>query len=421
MKAEIIAIGSELLTPYRLDTNSLYLTDRLNRLGIEVARKAVVGDDRGQLADAFCQSLGRAEVVISIGGLGPTEDDLTREALCDVIGRKLELHDAVLRGIEARFRKYNRKMAENNRRQAMVPEGAEILNNSRGTAPGLYLEDSGRVIVLLPGPPNELQGMWPQAEGRLGRRAGRVRLYTRELRVAGMPESEMDARIAPIYTTYSDVQTTVLAAPGEIQIHLRAWTADAAAAEKVLNEMTERIALALGEAVYTREGESLEEVVARQLNLNHATIAAAESCTGGLLSERLTRIPGSSSFFLGGMVCYANQMKTGWLDVPRELIDAKGAVSTEVAAALADSVRRLAGATLGVGITGIAGPGGGSPEKPTGTVHIALANGAAVKERAFHFPGDRERVRFQASQMALDMIRRYFLYGIQKAESRSQK
>lgn len=421
MKAEIIAIGSELLTPYRLDTNSLYVTERLNRLGIEVARKAVVGDDRAQLADAFRQALNRAEVVISIGGLGPTEDDLTREALTDVLARKLILNDAVLRGIEARFRKYNRKMADTNRKQALVPEGAEILTNSRGTAPGLYLEDSGHYIVLLPGPPNELQGMWPQAEERLARHAGRVRLHTRELRVAGMPESEVDARIAPIYTQYADAQTTILAAPGEIQIHLRAWTDDAAAAGKLLDEMSERIALAIGEALYTREGQSLEAVVARQLHLHGATIAAAESCTGGLLAERLTRIPGSSAFFLGGMVCYANQMKTGWLDVPRELIEAKGAVSAEVAAALADAVRRSAGATLGVGITGIAGPGGGSPEKPTGTVHIALANGTAVKERAFHFPGDRERVRWQASQMALDMIRRYLLYGTQKAESRSQK
>lgn len=411
MKAEIIAIGSELLTPFRLDTNSLYLTDRLNRLGIEVARKAVVGDSHADLREAFRESLARVEVVISIGGLGPTEDDLTREALVEVLGRKLKLNDAVLRGIEERFRRYGRTMSDTNRKQAMVPDGADILENKRGTAPGLWLEDAGRYIVLLPGPPNELQGMWPQAEERLARHAGKVRLHTRELRVAGMPESEVDARIAPIYTRYTDAQTTILAAPGEIQIHLRAWNADAAAAEKLLNEMTERIAMAIGESVYTLEGETLEDVVARQLNLNSATIAAAESCTGGLVAERLTRVPGSSTFFVGGMVCYSNDIKAGWLDVPRELIEAKGAVSAEVAAALADSVRRRAGATLGLGITGIAGPGGGSPEKPTGTVHIALSNGAATKERRFHFPGDRERVRWQASQMALDMIRRYFLYG----------
>lgn len=411
MKAEIIAIGSELLTPYRLDTNSLFLTGRLNRLGIEVTRKFVVGDDRAHLRETFRESLSRADVVIAIGGLGPTEDDLTRETLAELLGRKLKLSTAVLRGIEARFRRYGRTMAETNKKQAMVPDGAEPLENKRGTAPGLWLEDAGHIIVLLPGPPNELEAMWPLAEERLARHAGNLRLYTRELRVAGMPESELDARIAPIYTKYSDAQTTILAAPGEIQVHLRVWTADAAAAEKLLNAMTERIALAIGESCYTTAGESLEEIVARELNLNSATIAAAESCTGGLVAERLTRVPGSSTFFVGGMVCYSNQLKAGWLDVPREILEAKGAVSAEVAAAMADSVRRSASATLGIAITGIAGPGGGSPEKPVGTVHIALANGAVTKERAFLFPGEREKVRWQASHMALDMIRRYFLYG----------
>jgi len=414
MKAEIIAVGSEMLTPYRLDTNSLLLTERLNRLGIEVVRKVVVGDDVGQLREAFREALGRADVVISIGGLGPTEDDLTRETVADLLGRKLLLDERVLRGIQERFRRFGRAMAEVNTRQAMVPEGAVVLENARGTAPGLWLEADGHIVILLPGPPRELEGMFAdQVEPRLTERAGKVRLFARELRVAGMPESDVEQRIAPIYTRYPDAQTTILAVPGEIQIHLRVWSAEQAAAEALLNEIVERIALALGESVFSTRGETLEEVVAAQLALNSATIAVAESCTGGLVAEKLTTVPGSSTFFLGGVVCYSNNLKSAWVDVPTELIEAKGAVSSEVACAMAEGVRRNAGATLGLAVTGIAGPGGGTPEKPVGTVHIALGNGAATKERAFRFPGDRERIRQQASQSALDMVRRYFLYAAQ--------
>jgi nicotinamide-nucleotide amidase len=411
MKAEIIAIGSEMLTPYRVDTNSLYVTERLNRLGIEVTRKSVVGDDRVLLASAFREARERADLIMAMGGLGPTEDDLTREALCDAIGRKLVMNDTVLNAIAARFRRFGRAMAENNRKQALVPEGATVLENSRGTAPGLWIEDAGRIIVLLPGPPAELKGMFPRVEERLERHAGEVRLHTRELRVAGVPESHVEQLIAPIYTKYTDAQTTILASPGEVQIHLRAWSADQHAAEQLLDEMAERMALALGEPLFTRAGETLEAVVANQLTEQRATIALAESCTAGIVAERLTRLAGSSSYFVGGVVCYSNEIKSAWVDVPRELLEAKGAVSPEVANALAEGVRRRSGATLGLGITGIAGPGGGSAEKPVGLVHIALANGAATRERRFHFPGDRDMVRWQASQMALDMVRRYFLYG----------
>ncbi len=414
MKAEIIAVGSELLTPDRLDTNSLFLTEQLNRLGIEVVRKLVVGDLRSQIRDAFREALSRVELVIAIGGLGPTEDDLTRETAAELLGRKLTLNDAILRGIQERFRRFGRQMPEVNARQAMVPEGATLLENSRGTAPGLWMETDGRIVILLPGPPQELKTMFAErVEPRLAARAGRLRLYKRELRVASMPESEVEQRIAPVYTRYTDAHTTLLASPGEIQIHLRLWSADAGAAERLLDEMVEGITLALGESVFTREGETLEAVVARELNLNHATIAVAESCTGGLLAERLTSVPGSSSYFLGGVVCYSNDLKSAWVDVPGELIAAKGAVSAEVAHTLAEGIRRRAGSTLGLGVTGIAGPAGGSAEKPIGTVHIALSDGSASKERSLRLPGDRERIRWQASQIALDMVRRYFLYARQ--------
>ncbi len=414
MKAEIIAVGSELLTPTRLDTNSLFLTEQLNHLGIEVVRKVVVGDERTQIRDAFHEALGRADLVISIGGLGPTADDLTRDSVAELLGRKLQRNDAVLRGIEARFRRLGRAMPEINARQAMVPEGALVLENTRGTAPGLWVETDGHILILLPGPPQELKPMFTEeVEPRLAKHSSGVRLFRRELRVAGMAESEVEQRVAPIYTRYTDAQTIILASPGEIQIHLRVWSADTAAAERLLNEMVERIGLALGKNVFTTEGESLEEVVARQLTLNNATIAVAESCTGGLLAERLTSIPGSSSYFLGGVVCYSNNLKSAWVDVPTELIEAKGAVSPEVARALAEGIRRRSGSTLGLGITGIAGPGGGSAEKPVGTVHVALAEASSGKERSVRFPGDRDRIRWQASQTALDMIRRYFLYAAQ--------
>ena len=414
MRAEIIAVGSELLTPHRQDTNSLFLTEQLNKLGIEVVRKTVVGDQREQIRDAFKEALSRVGLVFSIGGLGPTEDDLTRETVADLLGRKLQPSNAILRKIQERFRRFGREMPEVNRRQAMVPDGAEPLENPRGTAPGLWIEHQSQIVVLLPGPPSELKPMFTEhVEPRLTNYAAGRRLYKRELRVAGMAESDVEQRIAPIYTRYTDAETTLLAAPGEIQIHLRAWSEDAAAAEKLLNEMTERIRMALGEAVFTTEGESLEEVVARELTLNNSTIAVAESCTGGLLAERLTSIAGSSSYFLGGVVCYSNNLKTAWVDVPAEIIESKGAVSAEVARALAEGIRRRSGAALGLGVTGIAGPGGGSAEKPVGTVHIALATGDGGKERGFHFPGDRERIRWQASQIALDMVRRHFLYNSQ--------
>jgi nicotinamide-nucleotide amidase len=418
MKAEIIAVGSEMLTPFRVDTNSLLLTDELNKLGIEVARKVIVGDDRAGLRETFREALERAELVIAIGGLGPTEDDVTREAVAELLGRKLLLNEEILRGIQERFRRFGRQMSETNKRQAMVPEGASVLENKRGTAPGLWMEERGRILVLLPGPPNEMKAMFEaQVRARLEKVSSGQRLYTRELRVAGLPESEIDQRIAPIYTGYTDAQTTILAAPGEIQVHLRAWSGDAAAASKMLDEMVERIRFALGEAVFSTKGEEMETVVANALNQNHATIAVAESCTGGLVAQRLTSIPGSSSYFLGGVVCYSNELKSAWADVPAELIEAKGAVSAEVAIALAEGIRRSTGAQLGIGITGIAGPSGGTPEKPVGTVHIALANESATKVRSMHFPGDRERIRLYASQTAMDLVRRYFL---QKQREASQ-
>src|ERR1700680_4697604 len=422
MKAEIIAVGSELLTPDRLDTNSLFLTEELNKLGIEVLRKTIVGDKREELTDAFAGALKRVELVISCGGLGPTADDLTRETVADLLGRRLQRDDRILHAIETRFRSFRRDMPEINARQAMVPEGAEVLDNPRGTAPGLWMEQGDRVIVLLPGPPREMRALFEEAVApRLARRSTGLRLFHRELRVTGLGESHVEQRIAPIYTRYENVNTTVLSAPGEVQVHLRLWSDQPAQANKTLDEIERGFDIALTDRIFSRDGQALHEVVARELALHNTTIAVAESCTGGLLAQRLTSIAGSSSYFLGGVVCYSNELKTAWADVPAEIIAAKGAVSPEVAVSLADGIRRRVGSTLGVGITGIAGPGGGSDEKPVGTVHVAISHAGAIKERGARFPGDRESIRWQASQIALDLVRVHFLYNGQNAAISSAK
>lgn len=411
MNAEIIAVGSELLTPYRLDTNSLFLTDQLNRIGIPVIHKAVVGDAPEEMRSSFRHAMERADVVVSCGGLGPTDDDRTRQTVAELLGRKLLQDEGVLRKLQERFRRYGRAMPEINMRQALVIEGATVLPNPRGTAPGQWIEASGHILILLPGVPAELRALMEAEVGpRLARLGNKTRLYTRDLRIVGLFESEVDQRVAPLYAQYPDTETTILATAKGIELHPRIWSDDPKHAEARLDELVSRMALALGENLVSTRGELIEEVVARMLTENRATIAVAESCTGGLVAERLTSISGSSAYFLGGVVCYSNQLKTQLVGVPAELIEAKGAVSSEVALALADGIRKQTGATLGVGITGIAGPTGGTPEKPVGLVHIGIADQRGPQEKAWRFPGDRERIRFFAMQNALDAVRRYFLF-----------
>src|SRR3984957_3695017 len=410
MNAEIIAVGSELLTPYRQDTNSLWLTDALNRLGIRIIFKTVVGDSQAEMHSAFSQALGRAGIVIASGGLGPTDDDRTRQTVADLLGRKLRLDESIVREIEERFRRFARAMPEINKRQAMVPEGATVLPNPNGTAPGLWLGAGGRIIILLPGVPSELKSIFEaQVRQRLERISSDERLFTRDLRVTGLGESDVETRVRPLYELYPDSETTILASPGAVQLHPRVWSRDAKQAEQILDEITKRMALALGEHLYSMHGEALEEVVGRILTENRATIAVAESCTGGLLAERLTNVPGSSIYFLGGVVCYSNELKANLLGVSPAIIESKGAVSSDVALSLAEGVRKLTGAKLGIAVTGVAGPGGGSPEKPVGLVYIGIADERGPRQKEFRFLGDRERIRLFASQAALDMGRRYFL------------
>ncbi|MCU1284713.1 MAG: competence/damage-inducible protein cinA [Acidobacteriales bacterium] len=411
MIAEIIAIGSELLTPFRQDTNSLFLTEKLNELGVEVAYKTVVGDDRDHLVSVSRIALSRVDIVIFMGGLGPTEDDLTREAVSESMRLPLKRNPDLVAELYARFAARRIKMTENNVKQADVITGAAVLRNNNGSAPGQWLEgqyeEKQKIVVLLPGPPVELKPMFAeQCIERLRERVPQQFIATRVLKVALMPESECDARVAPIYKEHNAVQTTVLAAPGDVQLHLKARAETLEEAQQLVDDLAEELEDELDERVYSTRGESLEQIVGYYLQMRSATLAVAESCTGGLLSQRLTSVPGSSRYFLGGAVVYANDLKTAFSDVPPMLIAEHGAVSKEVAVALAEGIRKRCKSSLGVGVTGIAGPGGGTPEKPVGLVYVAIADGKKPEVMKRKVPGDRERVRFYASQMGLDMVRR---------------
>jgi nicotinamide-nucleotide amidase len=407
MTAEIIAVGSELLTPQRVDTNSLFLTDQLNGLGVEVVTKCVIGDDLNRLADAVRRAVSRSEIVVLCGGLGPTEDDLTRDAVAAALDRKLIYHPEITEVLEQRFAQLKRKMVEVNKRQAFLVEGAEMLPNDRGTAPGQWIEDSGSHVMLLPGPPHEMKAMFArQCLPRLARIVPRQVIRTLVLRVTGMPESDLDQLIAPVYKKYENPVTTILAAAGDLQIHLRARCATEGEAAALLVEVGGPIELLLGDRIYSRNGQSLEEVVGDMLRDRHNTLTVAESCTGGLLGERITSVPGSSTYFLGGFITYTNRMKVEWLGVPEETIAKFGAVSKETAEAMALGARRRTGSTYALAITGVAGPDGGSEKKPVGMVYVSLADAAGCQVLHRQFIGDRPRIRQFATQMALDMLRR---------------
>jgi nicotinamide-nucleotide amidase len=415
MNAEIIAVGSEMLTPEKIDTNSLYLTDQLNNLGIEVVQKTIVGDDRERLRATIAGAMNRSEIVILTGGLGPTEDDLTREATAGALGRELSYHPEISDEIAARFKRMNRPMADNNKRQAMVIEGAEVLPNDRGSAPGQWIQisnsnGSGLTMMLLPGPPKELKAMFEkQCLPRLHKVVPPLVIRTLCLRVAGMAESDVDHQIAPIYTKYANPVTTILAGPSDIQIHLRCRCETEAEAQKLLQEVGGQIENVLGDRIYTRTGEELEDAVGTLLKERKATVCTAESCTGGLLAQRLTARSGSSDTFLGSIVSYAPDLKTYFLGVDPRSILLDGAVSESVARQMAVGVRHRITATYGISITGFAGPEGGTEANPVGTVYIGIASETDCEVKRFQFLGDRERVRALAAQTALDMLRRRLL------------
>jgi competence/damage-inducible protein CinA-like protein len=415
--AEVIAVGSELLGTTRLDTNSLFIADKLSSLGIILRSKTVVGDDRDAIAAHCAQSLTRADLVVLTGGLGPTDDDLTRDAVAAVTGLPLDEDPSITDKIRGRFERRGMRMPEINRRQAMVLRGAIVLDNPNGTAPGQYLEHQGHVLVLLPGPPRELRPMLTKlCEGPLEERAGTGRVYRTSLFITGRSESHVEETVQPIYSKWRDetppIETTILAAPGQVELHLVLASSNEVDATARLNAASKQLAEALGRHVFSTDGRSMEEVVGGVLLERRLTIAAAESCTGGLMMTRLTEVPGSSAYVLGGVVSYSNEMKRDVLNVSESQLREYGAVSEPVAVTLAENAKRIAGSNVGVSITGIAGPSGGSPQKPVGTVVIAVVDPSGVaKVRTFQFIGDRAQVRFQATQAALEMVRRQLTYG----------
>ncbi len=411
MRSEIIAVGSEMLTPFRQDTNSLYVTEKLNGIGVTVAFKSIVGDRRRDLANAIRTALGRADIVILMGGLGPTEDDLTREAAADALGLTLRREASQVAALHARAASWRISMPQNNLKQADVLEGATLLQNPNGSAPGQWIDTTfnnyRKLLILLPGPPHECRPLFdteclPRLQEIVPPRA----IASRTLKAAMIPESQADKLLAPIYTTYPDVETTILAHAGDVQLTLLCSKPTLNEAQERVDELAERLEEALDEWIYSSQGDSLEQIVLYYLGLRQATLAVAESCTGGLISQRITSVPGSSRSFLGGAIVYSDALKSAFAGVPADLIAKYGAVSAEVAKALAHGIRLRTGATIGLGVTGVAGPAGGSEAKPVGLVHIAVSDAQKTDSMERTFRGDRRRIREWASQQALDLVRR---------------
>ena len=408
MNAEIVAVGSEMLTAGRLDTNSLFITEHLNTLGIEVTAKHVIGDDRDLLATTIRRSLGDADIVILSGGLGPTEDDLTRDAVAQALGCSMSADAGILAAIEQRFRAMKREMPAINRRQAMVLDGAEILSNDRGTAPGQWRVVNDRVVVMLPGPPSELKSMFTrECLPRLLKIAPPTAIHTAVLRITGISESYLDQTVAPIYVGRENLETTVLAHEGDLQVRFRAQCPTAEAAKALAEDVAAQAAAALGDHVYSRDGTSLEALIGQRLAKAGATLVVAESATGGGLAERITSVAGSSAYFVGGYVTYSKRLKTESLGVPAALLAEFGAVSKETAQAMAEGARLAVQADWAISITGNAGPATDGAEAPVGAIYIAIAgpNGVSVTHRVWPV-NDRGRVRAFATQAALDLLNR---------------
>jgi nicotinamide-nucleotide amidase len=407
VKAAIIAAGSEMLGTARLDTNSLKLTSALEEYGVELARKSIVGDDLRALADEIRYALDRCDLLITSGGLGPTEDDLTREALAEALGLTLERDDAIVAHLEARFAARGWAMPDVNKRQANVFSGQTTLANDRGTAPGFHLAQNGKHVFVFPGVPHELEWMIatylrPWLEEVSG---GRSR-YRRVLKVSGLGESAVEEKIKPFYEAHRDEPLTILASPSGIELHLQASGGEREARARIADRERELLAL-LGDRVFGFDDDTLEGVLGRLLVARGATLATAESCTGGLVSSRITDVAGSSAYFIGGAVCYTAALKIELAGVDPELIGQHGEVSEEVAIAMARGIREHFGTTYGVGVTGIAGPGGGSEAKPVGTVHIAVADADTHEHRKLFWPAQRTIVKWFSSQSAIDLLRRF--------------
>jgi nicotinamide-nucleotide amidase len=411
MKSEIIAVGSEMLTPWRQDTNSLYLTEKLNEIGVTVTFKTIVGDRKKDLVNAIRVAIGRTDILAIMGGLGPTEDDLTREAVAEALSLTLRRDASMVAALHTRAAGWRVPLPPNNLKQAEVLEGALVLPNVNGSAPGQWLDTRfggyRKIVLLIPGPPSECRPLFDaECLPRLREAIPKRFIASRTLRAAMIPESQADLFLAPIYSNFKDVETTILAHGGDIQLSLVCSKPSAALAKERVDELAGRLEEALEDWLYSSDGESLEQIVLFYLGLRQFTVAVAESCTGGMIAQRITSVPGSSRSFLGGAVVYADSLKYAFAGVSPELIAQHGAVSAEVAKALAHGIRLRTGATLGVGVTGIAGPTGGTEDKPVGLVYIAISDAEKNEATERTFRGDRTRIREFSTQQALDLIRR---------------
>lgn len=410
LTAEIIAIGSELLTPQKTDTNSLWLTEKLNDIGVEVMLKTIVGDDELRLEEVIRDALKRSDIVITTGGLGPTEDDVSRQVSARAIDRELVYHEEIEQHLRERFRAWGREMPEINKRQAFVIEGSTILPNPNGSAVGMMVEIGDKVLAVLPGPPKEMRPMFSDhVLPKLTENASELRVTRRVIKVSGLGESAVDEATSPIYMAYENVQTSILFNKSEVELHLAARSANTAEAEFILAEITDKIVEKLGKSVFSTNNESMEQVVGRLLSERGETVSVAESCTGGLIGMRLTDVPGSSVYFREGAITYSNEAKITRLGVAEETIANFGAVSVETAEAMAIGMREKTAADHAVSVTGIAGPDGGTEDKPVGTVCLGYAGRDGSKATRMVLPGDRYLIRWRSSQAALDMLRRRLL------------
>lgn len=412
MNAEILTVGTELLLGQIVDTNSATIAERLAEAGIDLYCKTTVGDNLGRIVSALRQALARADAVIVTGGLGPTEDDLTREGISEALGISLCLDPAIVERIRARFAARGATMTENNKKQALVPEGGEAIPNPRGTAPGLFVPaGDGKVVVAMPGVPGEMRPMLlEQVIPRLRQRFGiRSRIRSRVLKTCGVSESRLDEAIGDLFRTMQNPTIGVLAHAGEIHVRLTAKAEDDATMADLLGGLEAKIRERLGDLIFGRDEETLEAVVGGLLRGRGLTLAVAESATGGLLAHRITNVPGSSQYFLRGIVAYTAEAKAEVLGVPRDLLAREGPVSREVTEAMAAGVRASARAHFGIGITGVAGPGGGTAAHPVGLHYIALAWEGGGLCREFRSLAEREANKIRTTQMALEFLRRHLL------------
>lgn len=409
MKAEILAVGTELLMGQIVNTNAQYISSKLPEAGVGVYYHSVVGDNPDRLEDSLKLALERCDIVITTGGLGPTQDDLTKETISRVCGKKLVIHEESLNKIKNYFSRLGRQMTPNNEKQAYMPEGCIVLKNNNGTAPGCIIEMGEKAVIMLPGPPVEMKPMFLDYVMPYFKNKGAYSLESVILRVFGIGESAMETKIMDLIDGQTNPTIATYAKEGEVTIRVTASVPMGQSAEQLLMPVVNEIKRRTGENLYSDKDETLDSVAAGLLLENNITIATAESCTGGLISEMLTDVPGISKVFMGGAVTYSNEAKMEYLGVKEQTLKAYGAVSRETAAEMAEGIRKRLKTDIGISVTGIAGPGGGTDEKPVGLVYVGLSGDGGTITKELRLSGNRKKIRTITALNVFDLIRRHIL------------